>query len=93
MDGARNLRLAGPLRYLIGMDPVQPRSHRGGAIGVLVGKRRTITSGIPFLAIDHAGLTADADIEVDDEAKLDGRRFRQHRHDASPLPCFVHSMP
>ncbi len=52
---------------LIGMDAVEPDAVGAAAIGLHVGQRRHVAAGVPFLAARHAGLAADAGIEVDDE--------------------------
>jgi hypothetical protein len=58
------------MRDLERMDAVQPSTGNIGTVGVLIGQGRAIAPGIPFLAIDHAGMAADADVEVDDKPKL-----------------------
>ena len=69
------------------VDAVQPGAGDVGAVGVLVGQRRSIAAGVPFLAAHHAGMTADTDVEVDDQAEFFGRRLRrQQRHLAHSWP-------
>src|SRR5690606_32310094 len=53
-----------------GVHEVQPRPLRLGPVGVLVRERRAVAAGVPLLAADRAGMAADADVEVDDEAEL-----------------------
>ena len=68
------------------VDAVQPGAGGLGAVCVLVAQRRAIAAGVPFLAADRAGMAADADIEVDDEAELALGRLRQCRHPLPPRP-------
>ena len=56
-----------------------------GAVGMLVGQRRAIAAGVPFLAADHAGVAADADVEVDDQAELLRRGLRRAAASFRPL--------
>ena len=70
-----------------GMNAVEPDAARFFAEGVEVGERRHMATGIPFLAIDGAGMTADADVEIDDEAEAARCRFCWQRgHDFSSAP-------
>ena len=41
-----------------------------GVIGVLVGQGSRPAGGIPLLAGGHAGMAADADIQIDDQGQL-----------------------
>src|SRR5690606_28220843 len=91
MDSARS---AGLGHHLEGVNPVEPHARRLGAIGIGIGQRRRMAGGVPFLAVHRAGVTADADIEVDDQAELLlRRRGRQAGHgspsgwSATRLPC------
>ena len=74
MHDARIARLADHLaafRYdFEGVNPVQPGARYVGAVGVLVGQRVAVAAGIPLLAIDDAGMAADADVQIDDEAEF-----------------------
>ncbi len=68
-----------------GVDPVEPYAQRIGAIGIEIGHRRHMAAAVPFLAIDGAGMTAHANVEVDDEPELFAARRRQACHGlASP---------
>ncbi len=60
---------AGSLAGLETVHAVEPHAGRVGTVGIKIGERRGDAAGIPFLAVDRAGVTADADVEVDDEAK------------------------
>ena len=51
------------------MNAIEPGSARVCSIGVLVGKRSRMATGIPFLTIHHAGMTANTCIEIDNEAE------------------------
>ena len=66
MHGARALALA----FLERMDAVEPHPPGALAIGVEIGQRRRVAAAVPFLAGGRAGMAADADIEIDDEAEL-----------------------
>ena len=52
------------------MDPVKPDAIGIFAKRVSIGQRGPVAAGIPFLAIHGAGVTADADIKVDDEPEF-----------------------
>ena len=52
------------------VDAVQPGPRRFGAVGRGVGQRRGRPHRVPRLAGDGAGMAADADIEVDDQAQF-----------------------
>ena len=52
-----------------GMDAVEPHAERVGAVRVEVGQRRGDPAAVPLLAVDGAGVAADANVEVDDEPK------------------------
>ena len=62
------------------VDAVEPDAERVRAIGIEIGQRRRMAAAVPFLAIDGAGLTADADVEIDDEAEFFCARWRQAGH-------------
>src|SRR3546814_6846451 len=64
------------------VDAVEPHPLRLRAVGIEVGERRGMAAVVPLLAADRAGMTADADVEVDDEAELLSRRARIGRHRA-----------
>src|SRR6185437_1101805 len=72
------------LTRLVGMDAVEPDAV-GLALEVAQGPR--VAARVPLLAVHRAGVTTDAGIEIDDEAKLlltrDG--FGQAGHDAAPF--------
>jgi hypothetical protein len=51
------------------MNAIEPGSARVRTIGVLVGQRSRMATGIPFLTIHHAGMTANACVEIDNEAE------------------------
>src|SRR5690606_23388139 len=56
--------------HLEAVDAVEPHAGGIGAVGVAVGQRRRMSGGVPLLAVHRAGVTADADVEVDDQAEL-----------------------
>src|SRR5688572_16626827 len=64
------------------VDAVEPDAVGFAAIGIDVGQRRHMATGVPLLAGGHAGLAADAGVEVDDEAELSFRRCGQASHSA-----------
>ena len=68
--GKCTVRLCRAVAHLIGMHAVEPGAVRIAAVGVLVGQRRRIAAGVPFLAARRAGLTADAGVEIDHQAEL-----------------------
>ena len=67
------------------VNAVQPRADGIIAIGVFISKRRAVTGGVPFLAVDDTGLTTDADIKVNDKAEFLVRWWRQGCHHFPPL--------
>src|SRR5713101_2080569 len=71
-----------PVAFLERVDAVEPDPPRARAIRVEIGQWRHVTAGIPFLARGSTGLTADADVEVDDEPELllARSRLRQRGH-------------
>ena len=64
----------------VGMDAVEKGSRRRRAIGVLIGQGRAVMLGVPALAGDHAGMTADTGIKIDHKAKLAVRMGRKAGH-------------
>ena len=60
---------------LEGMDAIEPNATRFLAKGIKIGQGRHMATGIPFLAIDGAGMATDADIKIDDEAQAPCRGF------------------
>ena len=54
----------------IAVNAVQPGTIGIGAIRIGVGKRRRVAARVPFLAARRAAVTADARVEVDDEAEF-----------------------
>ena len=54
---------------------VEERAGRILAVGTLVRQRPGLSRGVPFLAARHAGMAADADVEVDHQREL---RHRDH---------------
>ena len=54
----------------VGVDAVEEGAFRGRAVGVGVVEAGGLGGVVPALAGDDAGVTADADVEVDDEAEL-----------------------
>jgi hypothetical protein len=82
VDGARSRAVVD----LVAVDAVEPGARRVHAIGVDVGQRRGVAAGVPLLAAHHAGLAADAGVEVDDEAEAGGGRVvGQAGHRPSPV--------
>ena len=61
---------------LVAVHAVQPSATGLRAVGVLVGERRRMAAGVPFLTSDHAGLAANAGVEVDHQAEPPGRASR-----------------
>ena len=60
----------GAVAGLEGVDAVEPHAQGIGAVGLAIGERRHVPAGVPLLAVDRAGVTADADVEIDDESEL-----------------------
>jgi hypothetical protein len=76
--------------HLVAVHPVQPGAGLSAAVGVEVAERRRIAAGVPFLAADHAGMAADADVQVDHQAEaLRRRNFWKAGHDRLRLPSPV----
>src|SRR5688572_2576433 len=66
------------------VDAVEPDAGGRVAPGLVVGQRRHVAAAVPFLAIDRAGVAANADVEVDDEAELAVRGVRRQRGHGRP---------
>ena len=64
------MRLAALGGVLEGVDAIEPHAVGARAIGIEIGQRRHLAAGVPFLAARHAGMAADAGVEIDDEAEL-----------------------
>src|SRR5690348_5233950 len=62
------------------VDAVEPDAERVRAIGIEIGQRRHLAAAVPFLAVHRTGVTADANVEVDDQAELLCAWRRQARH-------------
>ena len=62
------------------MYPVEPDAVRFGSVRVLVRQRAERAAVVPFLAGDGAGVSADAGVEVDDEAEFARAGFGQSGH-------------
>ena len=60
----------GALAHLEGMHAIEPGAMRISPIRVLVRERRRIAAGVPFLAVDRAGVAADAGVEIDDSPRF-----------------------
>ena len=73
------------LASLEAVDPVEPDAQGIRAIGIEIGERRHMAAAVPFLAVDGAGMTTDADVEIDDEAELLRAGGRQAGH--RPRSC------
>lgn len=52
------------------MDPIEPDAFGIFTKWVGVGQWGRVSAGIPFLAVHGAGMTADADIKVDDQPEF-----------------------
>ncbi len=70
------------LLHRIAVHAIEPHAIRLGAVRIVVGQRTEIAAVVPLLAGDRAGVTAHADVEVDDEAEFPrgGRRQRGHQN-------------
>jgi hypothetical protein len=53
-----------------GMNAVEPYAPRAFAIGVEIRQRPHMPAAVPLLAGSGASVTADANIEIDDETEL-----------------------
>jgi len=53
-----------------GVDTVEPDPRRVRLVRIEIGQRRVIAAGVPFLAVDRAGLSADADVQINDQPEL-----------------------
>jgi len=58
---------------LKGMNTVQPRAAWVFPLGIAIREGRSVTCGIPFLAVNNASMTADTDIQINNKAKLNIR--------------------
>ena len=72
--------------FFEGMDAVEPDPPGILAIGLEIGERPHMPAAVPFLARGGAGMAADADIEVDDEAKLFLALLRRRQRGHAPPP-------
>jgi hypothetical protein len=90
MNGAAGRALAD----LVGVHAVEPDAVGLGPVRREIGQRRGDTAAVPLLAVHGAGMTADADVEIDDEAQsLLRGRGRQAGHLASPLAAALKPAP
>jgi hypothetical protein len=60
------------LAHLEGLHAVEEGSRRVGAVGVVVREETGLARRVPLLAARHAGMAADAHVEVDDQGELLG---------------------
>ena len=67
------------LTHFKGLHPVEEGAVGVRRVGVEVGQGAGGAGGVPLLAAGHAGVAADAHIEVDDQGELG--------HLLSPLPA------
>ena len=58
------------LTDLEGLHAVEEGAGRIQPVGILVAQRPGRTGGVPFLATGHAGVAADADVQIDDQGEL-----------------------
>src|SRR5690606_28648320 len=91
MHDARIARLADDLAalgdHLERVDPIEPCTRYVGSVGILVRQRVAVAAGVPLLARHGAGVTADADVEVDDQAEALRRRMdREAGHSLHSWP-------
>ena len=56
--------------HFVAVYAVEEGAGRVATIGVLIAQRCAVILGIPAFAGDHAGMAADAGVEVNHEAKL-----------------------
>jgi hypothetical protein len=56
------------------MHAVEPNAFLRGGIRMLIGQRRHMATGVPFLAIRRTGMAADTGIQINDKTKLFGAR-------------------
>ena len=85
-DPLAGLSLAGFER----VHPAEPDAARFCAIGVDVVQRADGARRVPFLAGHRAGVAADADIEIDQQAEPAGRaRFRKGRYCTRPPKLLI----
>src|SRR5262249_47800088 len=69
-----------------GVHAVEPHAQRIDAVRLPIGERRHMSAGVPLLAIYCAGMTADTDVEIDDEAELLLARGGKGGHGYKPSP-------
>jgi len=55
------------LADLEGLHAVEEGAGRVAVVGIVVGHETRFARCVPFLATGHAGMAADADVEVDDQ--------------------------
>src|SRR5579872_5538951 len=69
---------------LVRVDAIEPNTVRIRAVPVVVGQEAGLSAGVPLLAVDRAGMAADAGVEIHHQPQLLRPRWglRQHRHDA-----------
>ncbi|MNG03723.1 hypothetical protein D3C84_868140 [compost metagenome] len=60
----------GELADLEGLHPIEEGAVGIGIVGVEIDQRTGRARGVPLLAAGHAGMAADADVEVDDQGEL-----------------------
>src|SRR5262249_24491661 len=72
------------LARLEAVDAVEPNARGRIAPRLVVGQRGHVAAGVPFLAVDCAGMAAATDVEVDDEPELAARGVRRQRGHAWP---------
>ena len=70
-----------------GMDAVEPHALLFRPIGIEVRERRHMAARVPFLAVDGAGMAADADVQVDDQAQFFLGFSGKGRHVSARLPA------
>ena len=75
------------------MNAIKPYAIRLFPIGHEIGKGRGMTTRVPFLAINRAGMAADTDVKIDDESQLllTWRWLRQASHVLHPFPGTLRS--
>jgi hypothetical protein len=69
------------LARLEAVHAVEPHAIRFGIVRIEIGQRRRNAAAVPLLAVHGAGVTTDAGIQIDHQAKLlPGCRLRQVGH-------------
>src|SRR6056297_2667841 len=66
--------------HLVAVHAVEEGAGGIGTVRVLIAERCAVILGVPALARDHAGMTADTGVEVNDEAEFAGRAFGKRGH-------------